>query len=276
MERFNSIYLFTTENIAGYMNDLDLHNKKVITVTGSGDHVINAVLKGARKITTFDVNPLTKYYLDLKLAAIKDLSLDEFKELLLYENKNSFAYEVIKKLDMNKESKKFWLDSLERFNQSGLLLRKSALFNTKYFDASRKIKENLYLNEENYTIVKDNLKDVDIEFIEKNIKDLELNEEYDYMFLSNISDYLKDIYKENYLDKYQELISKFKAKVKNIYFAYVYDFGNDNSRSDIDKFDLVIEKFGKIKKIEVSTALIPNNNRKDAVMIIEGGNKNGK
>ena len=276
MERFNSIYLFTTENIAGYMKDLNLHNKKVITVTGSGDHIINAVLKGARKITTFDVNPLTKYYLDLKLAAIKDLSLDEFKELLLYENKNSFAYEVIKKLDMNKESKKFWLDSLEKFNQSGLLLRKSALFNTKYFDASRKIKENLYLNEENYAIVKDNLKDVDIEFIEKNIKDLELNEEYDYMFLSNVSDYLKDIYKENYLDKYQKLISKFKVKVKNIYFAYVYDFGNDSSRSDIDKFDLVVEKFGKIKKIEVSTALIPDNNRKDAVMIIEGGNKNGK
>ena len=276
MERFNSIYLFTTENIAGYMKDLNLHNKKVITVTGSGDHVINAVLKGARKITTFDVNPLTKYYLDLKLAAIKDLSLDEFKELLLYENKNSFAYEVIKKLDMNKESKKFWLDNLEKFNQSGLLLRKSTLFNTKYFDASRKIKENLYLNEENYAIVKDNLKDVDIEFIEKNIKDLELNEEYDYMFLSNISDYLKDIYEENYLDKYQELISKFKAKVKNIYFAYVYDFGNHNSRSDIDKFDLVVEKFGKIKKIEISTALIPNNNRKDAVMIIEGGNENGK
>lgn len=276
MERFNSIYLFTTENIAGYMKNLNLHNKKVITVTGSGDHVINAVLKGARKITTFDVNPLTKYYLDLKLAAIKDLSLDEFKELLLYENKNSFAYEVIKKLDMNKESKKFWLDSLEKFNQNGLLLRKSTLFNTKYFDASRKIKENLYLNEENYAIVKDNLKDVDIEFIGKNIKDLELNEEYDYMFLSNISDYLKDIYEENYLDKYQELISKFKTKVKNIYFAYVYDFGNDSSRSDIDKFDLVVEKFGKIKKIEVSTALIPNNNRKDAVMIIEGGNENGK
>ena len=276
MERFNSIYLFTTENIAGYMKDLNLHNKKVITVTGSGDHVINAVLKGARKITTFDVNPLTKYYLDLKLAAIKYLSLDEFKELLLYENKNSFAYEVIKKLDMNKESKKFWLDNLETFNHNGLLLRKSALFNTKYFDASRKIKENLYLNEENYAIVKDNLKDVDIEFIEKNIKDLELNEEYDYMFLSNISDYLKDIYEENYLDKYQELISNFKTKVKNIYFAYVYDFGNDNSRSDIDKFDLVVEKFGKIKKIEISTALIPNDNRKDAVMIIEGGNKNGK
>ena len=31
MERFNSIYPFTSENIAGYMKGLDLTDKKVIT-----------------------------------------------------------------------------------------------------------------------------------------------------------------------------------------------------------------------------------------------------
>ena len=30
MGRFDSIYLFTTENIAGYMSELDLNNKKVV------------------------------------------------------------------------------------------------------------------------------------------------------------------------------------------------------------------------------------------------------
>lgn len=29
MEKFNSIYPFTTENIAGYMKDLDLTNKRI-------------------------------------------------------------------------------------------------------------------------------------------------------------------------------------------------------------------------------------------------------
>ena len=38
MERFNKVYPFTTENIAGYM-DMDLTNKRIITVTGSGDHI---------------------------------------------------------------------------------------------------------------------------------------------------------------------------------------------------------------------------------------------
>ena len=78
MERFSSIYSFTTENIAGYMNELDLTDKKVITVTGSSDHIINVILKGCTDITTFDINPLTKYYMDLKLSAIKELSYKEF------------------------------------------------------------------------------------------------------------------------------------------------------------------------------------------------------
>ena len=51
MERFSSIYPFTTENIAGYMSELDLKGKKVITVTGSTDHIINAIVCGTTDIT---------------------------------------------------------------------------------------------------------------------------------------------------------------------------------------------------------------------------------
>lgn len=34
MERFKGIYPFTTENIAEYMEKLNLSDKKIITVTG--------------------------------------------------------------------------------------------------------------------------------------------------------------------------------------------------------------------------------------------------
>ena len=78
MERFDSIYPFTTENISGYMSSLDLSNKRVITVTGSGDHVINAIKAGSSEITTFDINPLSKNNLDLKLSGIKFLSYEDF------------------------------------------------------------------------------------------------------------------------------------------------------------------------------------------------------
>lgn len=44
-EEFHAVYPFTTENIAGYMEDLDLSNKKIITVTSSSDHIINAIAR---------------------------------------------------------------------------------------------------------------------------------------------------------------------------------------------------------------------------------------
>ena len=88
MGRFNSIYPFTSENIAGYMKDLDLTSKKVITVTGSTDHILNTILQGATEITTFDINPLTKPYMDLKISALKNLSYEDFIKLL--SNKSNF------------------------------------------------------------------------------------------------------------------------------------------------------------------------------------------
>ena len=272
MERFNSIYLFTTENIAGYMKDLDLTNKKIITVAGSSDHAINAIVQGATDITTFDINPLAKYYMDLKLAAIKELSFEKFKEMFLYENEKNFDYETIKKLHMDEKSKRFWLEKLEEFDNNGLELRKSKLFNTKYFNPNKKIDENIYLKNEKYGIIGDKLSSTRISFIHSNITDLKLDEEYDYMFLSNISDYLNNMYDSNYLEKYKDLIDSFRKKVKTIFFAYVYDVDSSNPRSDIDNLELVRKKFPSMKILKVDTALDGKEEKiNDAVFIIEGG-----
>ncbi len=229
MGRFDKIYPFTTENIAGYMDELDLTNKKIITVTGSGDHIINAILKGCIDITTFDINPLTKEFMELKLEKIKKLSLEEYLE-------------YFSNLDKDK-------------------------YNYKYFDIQNKIDCNLYLNRENYNIIKERLDGVKITFIESNLKTLELNDNYDYMFLSNISDYI-EMFFDN-LDDYKKLIDKFLKKVKTIYFAYIYDINSTNKRSLIDNIDKVEEVFGKIRIKKFKTALINVDDTLDAVLIKE-------
>lgn len=276
MERFNSIYLFTTENIAGYMNKLDLTNKKIITVTGSSDHIINAILKGCLDITTFDINPLTKYYMDLKLSAIKSLQYNDFLDFLLYDTEKSFAYDIIKKLNMCKESKKFWLNELKKNNNSGIKLKHSTLFNLKYFEIQNKIDCNLYINQKNYDIIKDRLGLVKINFIESNLKDLIIDEKYDYMFLSNISDYINTFYEGNYLINYKNLIFKFLNNVKKIYFAYLYDINNNDKRSIIDDLESVKKVFGNIKIETFESALLnKRKNTEDAVLIKEE-KENGK
>ena len=46
---YSAVYVFTTENINAYYDQLDLRNKSILTVVGSGDHILNAILRGAKK-----------------------------------------------------------------------------------------------------------------------------------------------------------------------------------------------------------------------------------
>ena len=240
MGRFNSIYPFTSENIAGYMKDLDLTGKKVITVTGSTDHILNAILQGATEITTFDINPLTKPYMDLKISALKNLSYEDFIKFLLFESNMNLDYNIILSLDMSNESKMFWLEQLSTFKNNGNELRNSSLFNTKYFNPNSKLWQNLYLEKSKYNLLKQQIKEANITFINASLNDLKIDENFDYMFLSNISDYLSLMYSCDTLRKYRDLLYEFQKRIDIIYFAYLYDIGNSNPRTEIDNLNKTI------------------------------------
>lgn len=274
MERFNSIYPFTSENIAGYMKELDLTDKKVITVTGSTDHILNAVLQGATEITTFDINPLTKPYMDFKISALKNLSYEDFIKLLLFESNMNLDYSIISSLDMSDESKIFWLEQLSKFNNNGIELRNSSLFNTKYFNPYSKLWQNLYLEKSRYNLLKQQLKDVNISFINTSLTDLKIDENFDYMFLSNISDYLSLMYSNDALRKYRGLLYEFQKRIDTIYFAYLYDIGNSNPRTEIDDLKKVKEIFSNFQQVEFKSALEGSSqDKKDGVLILKRGGK---
>lgn len=274
MGRFNSIYPFTSENIAGYMKDLDLTSKKVITVTGSTDHILNAILQGATEITTFDINPLTKPYMDLKISALKNLSYKDFIKLLLFESNMNLDYSIISSLDMSDKSKMFWLEQLSKYNNSGIELRNSSLFNTKYFNPNSKLWQNLYLEKNKYNLLKQQLKDTNITFINTSIKDLKVDEHFDYMFLSNISDYLSLMYDSDTLKQYRDLLIEFQKKIDIIYFAYLYDIGNYKPRTEIDDLNKVKEIFSNFQQVNFTSALEGSlQEKQDGVLILKRGGK---
>ena len=274
MGRFNSIYPFTSENIAGYMKDLDLTGKKVITVTGSADHILNAILKGATEITTFDINTLTKPYMDLKISALKNLSYEDFINLLLFESNMNLDYSIISSLDMSDESKMFWLEQLSKFDNNGIELRNSSLFNTKYFNPNSKLWQNLYLEKSKYNLLKQQIKDANITFINASLKDLKVDEHFDYMFLSNISDYLSLMYNSDPLRKYRDLLIEFQKRIDIIYFAYLYDIGNSNPRTEIDNLNKVKEIFLNFQQVQFKSALEGSSqDKKDGVLILKRGGK---
>ena len=274
MGRFNSIYPFTSENIAGYMKYLNLTGKKVITVTGSTDHILNVILQGAAEITTFDINPLTKPYIDLKISALKNLSYEDFINLLLFESNMNLDYSIISSLDMSDESKMFWLEQLSKFDNNGIELRNSSLFNTKYFNPNSKLWQNLYLEKSKYNLLKQQIKDANITYINTSLKDLTVDEHFDYMFLSNISDYLSLMYSCDILKKYRDLLIEFQKRIDIIYFAYLYDIGNSNPRTEIDNLKKVKEIFSYFQQVEFKSALEGSSqDKKDGILILKRGGK---
>ena len=88
----SSVYLFTNENISGYLNGVNPN--RVLTVASSGDHAFEAYLAGARYVDTFDINSYQRYVLELKTHMIRNLPYHEFMDFF-FDQKNFFNSKII-------------------------------------------------------------------------------------------------------------------------------------------------------------------------------------
>ena len=82
-----NIYPWTNERISPIFEQLTFDKTNILTVCGGGEHVLEAILNGSKNVTTFDINRLALYYLDLKLAALLSYDRKDFLRLMptLYE-----------------------------------------------------------------------------------------------------------------------------------------------------------------------------------------------
>lgn len=291
IKNFNSlsqIYSFTTENIAGYFEQLQFTNKDVLTVAASGDHIINALYKGAKTVIGFDINYLALIFTELKLVALENLDYKEFMDFFMIndednieKNQNALNNVIyINKLRkyLLKSTAENWDIFYQNFNNNGYDLRNSYIFNNKYDNNSLKINSNLYLKSEaEYNKAKERIKQKKIILINSNYKDINCHylpniEDCDIILMSNISDYIKDLYSEksNYLEDYiKDIIQNFKNKNNQIVCAYLYDIQNTKYRSEIDNPMFRKEIFNKlnITYIEKNFKSVINNCT-DSVIII--------
>lgn len=251
--KVSQIYSFTTENIAGYFDYLQFENKNVLTVAASGDHIINAFYKDAKTVIGFDINYLALIFTELKLVALQQLEYEEFLQFFminqrnnLEKNKGVLNYTIYKtklKNHLSENAEKNWNILYQNFNNNGYELRNSYIFNNKYDSNNVKINSNLYLKSElAYNIAKEKIKDKEIILINSNYRDINCYhlpnlENCDIIIMSNISDYIKNLYNmnSNYLEEYiKDIMYKFKKKNNKIVCAYLYDIQNSEYRSEID------------------------------------------
>ena len=236
------IYKTTNEDVRSYLNLLK-DKEKIFSITASGDQILNSILVGSKDITACDVSHFPKYFLDLKIAAVKSLSLEDYLNFFVMTDEENIEFsdkyydELRSNLDKN--SLEFW-DHLFGFFD-GDEIYNSSLFSRKVYTLKHFKERNPYLEKENYKLLRRKLDDVDIKYINTNLgnSDLSFNESYDLVNLSSIMYYgiLRD--PKNYL----KLLESFNLSDNGMILSYVYDiskqfrknYGSDEFR--FQKFD---------------------------------------
>lgn len=248
LTKFQHIYPFTTENISGYINAFNLKDRSLLTIGSSGDQVINAVFKGSKDITLLDINPFTKYYYYLKVAALLTLSKEEylnFFRLKIYDN-NPLEYnrKVLNKetfmkigktlIAIDEDSFFFWNTLLDEFDNIDV---RENLFSHDEDDKATIVKCNPYLRSGiNYEETKRKIKKVTPTFITDNILTHKLNRSYDSIWLSNLGTYLDS----SELEKLYIGMNSHLTEDGKILLRYMYgtDYNEENIEIEFNYFSL--------------------------------------
>ncbi|MEZ0261387.1 MAG: DUF3419 family protein [Alphaproteobacteria bacterium] len=263
------VYPFATENLGGYFGAIDFKNKKVLSVASSGDHAINAFAAGAAAVTCFDLNFLARHMMELKLAALQVLDLDGF--IAFFRDLDADTY---KKLALPVASRYFW--------DRAIGLRSSALFKdnhdarAKADKAKNALLNNPYLQSaEAYRKAQQACKGKRVSFVQSDIVGLvtKLDEKYDVILLSNLSDYAHHMFADDCLKNYNDkIVAPLKACLADggtMAFGYVYDgmdLHGSKARSPINDAVARRAAFGVYEEIDISSTIDDHNH--DTVLLL--------
>lgn len=226
-----SVYPFTNENLYELFQQLNVDGGLVATVGSSGDQMLAALLYGAKKVTLVDGNLYSKYFIDYKFSAIKNLTYDEFKKNFI-DTDNYFDFDIFDKIsrDLCSDSFQFWGTIFLHLNDKKEIKRRITNCNNQ-----RPLTDFLY-NEENYLklqkILQKNDFELDFQIAEFNDFPNVLKETYDAILLSNVCQYVNENdYKRVVLELQNKLKSGGKIQLNYDFPAAFNKLKNDATES---------------------------------------------
>ena len=189
---YSFIYKKSNEQLE-YVTQYFKNKEKILCVIGSGDQILNSMIFKPSLIVGFDISVYPHLFLKLKMAAIRSLSRDEFVDFFFgtiytYEEDlydDIFFYKIYPFLD--DEAKNFWTYLFEYNDWYDIY--NSILFSSETVIPRRAIEQNAYLNVNNYYRLREIIPKINIEYIVGDIFDLEIKNNFDLIYLSNIIQY---------------------------------------------------------------------------------------
>lgn len=196
------VYLFTNENISGYLPHLgNMTGARVLSVCASGDHAFECLLAGASYVDTFDININQKNVVELKTHMIRHLPYEQFLEFF-FGTYHFFDPKILNPIrdKFSDDLKDFLFGYKSRGNkmfwyQDGVspgfdIFKISYLQNpNKYYELREKLSEKI-------SFTNCDIREISTKFTQK----------YDVILLSNIADYF---YTDKTILATDEIISNF-------------------------------------------------------------------
>lgn len=212
------LYSYSTEITEDYLENFDFKETRIITVGSSGDQVLTYALAGSKDITIMDANPLTPFFINLKIAAVKTLSMEEFSSFFKQENSREFmSFKTYAKIreNLDDKTKVFWDKLYDDEIQDKIF--------HFYTSAKEDSKPPFLASKENYEKLKSQIDDVEINFHYADLSTFHENAEgeYELIDLSNIYTYVS---KEKYWNAVNHL---HKHLTKNGYIKLHYCSPNE-------------------------------------------------
>lgn len=284
------VYLYATEMVSAYYSILNIKNKNIMTICGSGDQVLDAFFMGAKSVIGFDLNQSSEFITNLKIAAIKELSYGEYLEFIGNKLSNKrLNYNIYKKIktNLNKKTKRFFDNLYSKFKYNNNKLLASDNFRQRDDFVSSSIKDiNYFLKDKNtYIKMKKILKNAKFKFIQSDIKELYLhkdikNKKFDIINMSNVPGYITGtLQKQGNKDPCGYFIEKIANKLFNMLsdegfiFYYIYApaiFPNKIAQKSSPSAS--ISNFKKFRgKINISKKIVPGvvQGTKDEIVILK-------
>jgi hypothetical protein len=232
--KISPMYIYASEMVSSYYSRLNLKGKAVLTISGSGDQVIDAFFSGAKRVVGFDVNAQAQHILRLKIAAINALSYKEFLMFFgtaKYDATFDRALYIKLKQSLGGRTRDFF-DSLYIFyNGDGRKLAKSSFFNQRSHPTSVTSIVSYLKNEKNYLKMKKFARSVRMEFIRCNVATLASSprmkgERFDIINLSNVPNFfvsrLKS--KDRIMSFFDDVLLRLRKHLNNKGKIFYYSF----------------------------------------------------
>lgn len=175
--KYNKIYFSTNEQLSDLFKNIDIKNKDVLTVLGSGDQSFFCYQNDAKSVDVFDINKLTIYYYYLRIWTMEHLNSFYPKDYFDKSYIINLLSVVVPKTKEEKDSYDFWSKFVNKF----------------FIDLGRFFYSNNCFRIEDYDLekIKSRLANRDFNYYNLDISsEWNHDKKYDVIVTSNISDYI--------------------------------------------------------------------------------------